>query len=90
MKLRWTSTAREDRARIARTIAADSVSAARKLDLRFEQSADRLLTYPELGRPGRLAASREMVVHQNYILVYEVDGETILILTILHAAQRWP
>jgi len=32
----------------------------------------------------------ELLVHPNYILVYEIDADTIPILTILHAAQLWP
>ncbi|WMT90908.1 type II toxin-antitoxin system RelE/ParE family toxin [Pelagibacterium sp. H642] len=90
MKLEWTLIARTDRVRIAHTIAQDSPSAARKLDIRLETSADALLDYPYRGRSGRLEMTRELVVHPSYILVYEVDGDTIRVLTVIHAAQRWP
>ena len=90
MKLEWTATARTDRVRIARTIAQDNRSAARKLDIKLATSADGLLDYPQRGRLGRLENTRELVVHPNYILVYEIDADTVRILTILHAAQLWP
>jgi plasmid stabilization system protein ParE len=34
--------------------------------------------------------TREAVVHPNYIMVYRIESETITILRVLHAAQRWP
>lgn len=30
------------------------------------------------------------VVPPNYIMVYRIESETITILRVLHAAQRWP
>jgi len=29
-------------------------------------------------------------VRANYILIYRVEGETITVLRVLHAAQQWP
>lgn len=43
-----------------------------------------------LYRPGRVPDTREVVVHPNYVMVYRVESETITILRVLHAAQRWP
>ena len=45
---------------------------------------------PHLYRPGRVPGTREAVVHPNYVMVYRIEGETITILRVLHAAQRWP
>ncbi|WP_193750216.1 type II toxin-antitoxin system RelE/ParE family toxin, partial [Xanthomonas euvesicatoria] len=51
--------------------------------------------YPELGRPGRPglpAGVRELVVHQNYIVLYHVlaSAGVVEILRVKHAAQQIP
>jgi len=90
VNLQWTTASHAARARITRTIAQDNLSAARKLNKKFQDSARGLLAHPYRGRKGRVDGTRELVVHPNYLLIYEIDGETIRILTVLHAAQRWP
>lgn len=32
----------------------------------------------------------DLVVHPNYILIYDIAGDTIRTLRLLHAAQKWP
>ncbi|MBI5897972.1 MAG: type II toxin-antitoxin system RelE/ParE family toxin [Rhodocyclales bacterium] len=56
----------------------------------FETHADRIEANPYLYRPGRVPDTREAVVHPNYVMVYRIESETITILRVLHAAQRWP
>lgn len=44
-----------------------------------------------LGRPGRVKGTRELVVNGTpYRVVYRVEAEVVLILRVLHGAQRWP
>ncbi|HEY0622208.1 type II toxin-antitoxin system mRNA interferase toxin, RelE/StbE family [Sphingomonas sp.] len=40
--------------------------------------------------PGRLADTRELIVHPNYILVYRVFEDRVRILRLLHARQLYP
>ncbi len=65
-------------------------SAAQSLLAAIVQSAENLPLMPYLFRPGRVAGTRELVVHPNYIVVYQVGVETIDILRILHSRQQYP
>jgi len=90
MELFWTPEAIQDRDEIYDHIEADNPAAALALDELFAEKADRLVDHPGLGRPGRLTGTQELVAHQNYILVYDVTGDLVRILRILHAARQWP
>jgi addiction module RelE/StbE family toxin len=90
MELFWTPEATQDRDKIYDHIEADNPAAALTLDELFAEKADRLVDHPGLGRPGRLAGTQELVAHQNYILVYDVTGNLVRILRVLHAARQWP
>jgi toxin ParE1/3/4 len=51
----------------------------------------RLVDHPAIGRAGRVAATRELVVVGTpYIVVYRLEPSAALILRVLHSAQRWP
>ncbi|WP_334134798.1 type II toxin-antitoxin system RelE/ParE family toxin [Tepidimonas sp.] len=83
----WTPEAIQDRSDIYEYIEADNPAAAVALDECIADNAGRLVDQPGMGRPGRVAGTRELVVHPNYILVYAVVGEEV---RVLHAARQWP
>lgn len=72
-ELRWTLEAIQDREAIYDYVEADNPIAALALDELFEEKAGRLIDHPGLGRLGRIAGTRELVAHQNYILIYDVS-----------------
>jgi plasmid stabilization system protein ParE len=43
-----------------------------------------------IGHEGEIAGTRELTPHRNYRLVYQVAGDTIWILALVHAARQWP
>lgn len=90
MSVFWTPEALADRHSIYDYIETDNPDAAVSLDERFSGEAERLSAYPYLGRPGRISGTRELVVHQNYILIYDVAEAGIRVLRVLHVARRWP
>jgi addiction module RelE/StbE family toxin len=90
MPLEWRPLALDDRDQIMDYIALDNPHAALELDEEYQRQADRLLENPKLGKPGRMKGTRAFVVHRNYVLVYTIEGNTIIILRVLHAAQQWP
>ena len=72
-------------------IAEHNPGAAARLEQRMVDATDQLLDHPEIGRIGRLRGTRELVVARTpYIVIYEIEGETVRILRVLHSAQRWP
>jgi len=60
------------------------------IDELFAEKAKRLVDHPGLGRVGRVPGTRELVAHQNYVLVYDVVDDQVRILRVLHAARQWP
>ncbi|MDQ3530091.1 MAG: type II toxin-antitoxin system RelE/ParE family toxin [Actinomycetota bacterium] len=54
-------------------------------------AVSRLAAHPAMARPGRVAGTRELVVVGTpYIVVYRVEASAVVILRVLHGAQRWP
>lgn len=90
MKLHWTAEAIADRIDIYDYIEADNPAAALSLDEQFSKAAERLQHHPMVGRVGRVGRTRELVAHENYILVYNIAGDGVRILRVLHAARKWP
>ncbi|UXV20797.1 type II toxin-antitoxin system RelE/ParE family toxin [Pseudomonas fluorescens] len=63
--------------------------AALELNQAIEACVLALSRRPHLYRPGRVVGTREMVVHPNYLVVYQVT-DSIRVLSVLHARQRYP
>ncbi len=90
MRVVWTRQAEQDRAEVWDYIAADNPDAAVEMDELFSDAASRLSRHPMLGRPGRISGTRELIPHASYRLVYEIEAETVWILTLVHTARQWP
>ena len=90
MKLYWAAEAIADRVDIYDYIEADNPEAAVVLDELFSKAAERLQIHPMLGRAGRVDGTRELVAHENYILVYDIGGDKVRVLRVLHSARQWP
>jgi toxin ParE1/3/4 len=91
MQLEWSRFARADREAIFDYIEADSPRAALAVDDRIRQQVEELMKLPEIGRPGRIDGTRELIIQRTpYIAVYRIAGKTIRILRVLHGAQMWP
>jgi toxin ParE1/3/4 len=86
----WKDEALDDLALIYVYIAQRNPTAATKLRQTIVDAAEKLPSFPYLFRPGRLAGTREYVVHPNYILVYRVTARSIEIISVLHAKQEYP
>lgn len=89
MLLQWSQHARKDRLSLVRYIALDNPDAALRMNILLRNAAEGLLKFPMRGRIGRVQGTRELVVHNSYMLIYSVIGELITILAILHASRQY-
>lgn len=90
MRVIWTPEAQQDRADIWDVIAVDNPRAAARMDKLFSDATKALIKHPRLGRVGKVAGTHELIPHGSYRLVYEIEGETVWILALVHTAQQWP
>jgi toxin ParE1/3/4 len=50
-----------------------------------------LADHPHMGRAGRIKGTRELVVSGTpYVIAYRIEPDAVVILRLLHGAQRWP
>jgi plasmid stabilization system protein ParE len=59
---------------------------------RLRNAAELLASFPQMGRPGALAGTRELVVQGlPYLIVYRIEGQgQIVVLGVYHGAQKRP
>lgn len=91
MQVRWLRRALENLDDEAAYIARDSPRTAAEFVLHVRNSSAMLADHPNMGRPGRIAGTRELVITRfSYILPYRVRGSTVEILRVFHTARKWP
>ena len=91
MRIRFTEQAYRDIEAIYRYIAEHDPIAAQKTLDRIKSIIDQLPSHPELGRPGRVEETRELIVPSTpFIVAYQLSVRFIDILAIIHTSKRWP
>jgi toxin ParE1/3/4 len=91
VKLAWSALAFADRDEIFDHISTDSPRAAVAVDDLIRRQAERLIDFPESGRPGRVEGTRELVINRSpYIAAYRIEGDLVIILRVLNGAREWP
>lgn len=91
MSIVWLPRARAERRAQLDYIAQDNPFAALEQGDRIREQVRVLVEHPKMGRPGRKAGTRELVISRTpFIAIYRLKGERIEIVRLLHGAQRWP
>ena len=91
MIIDWSDLALDDLASLRAYIAKDNPVAARKTALTIVTSVETVAQTPDIGRPGRVPGTRELVITRTpYIVPYRQRGGTLQILRVYHGARRWP
>jgi toxin ParE1/3/4 len=72
-------------------IAHDNPEAAGRTAMTLLDAVERLAELPALGRPGRVAGTRELVVPGTpYVIPYRLRGPRLEIIAVFHGRQKWP
>lgn len=76
---------RDDLRGIAHYVAQDKPGAAARLRLSIEAQVSKLADPNFPRRSGRVAGTKELVAHPNYIVVFVEDDMTVTVINVLHA-----
>jgi len=91
LKIKISLPATEDLDAIEAYIRKDNPDAAVRTVLKVLGTIEQLAEFPNIGRPGRIASTRELVVGGTpLIAIYGVREDTIFVYRVLHGARRWP
>ncbi|MGN8123794.1 type II toxin-antitoxin system RelE/ParE family toxin [Pseudomonas sp. 22082] len=90
MKIIWTKTATKEREKIWDYLHSVNPKAAVDMDNRFSEAVIRISQNPEIGPAGIIAGTREIIPHQSYRLVYQLEDDAAWILALVHTARLWP
>ncbi len=88
MRLVFADPAARDLEDIIDYIAIDNPTAAESVYRGVMGTAQNLTDFPDIGRVGRLPGTREFPLPGlPYIVVYQVDADTVTILAVFHGAR---
>lgn len=91
MRIEWLPAAQRDLTAQLEWIAQQNPWAAIDIGDAVQAAVSRLADHPALGRTGRVTGTRELVVVGSpYVVVYRIEATVVLVLRVLHGAQRWP
>lgn len=90
-KIIWAPEALDDLTSILDYIAEHDPQAAQWVIRRIFTAVETLEGNPEVGRPGRVLGTRELVITSTpYVVPYRVSNDALQVLRIYHGARRWP
>ena len=91
MRIRWTEPAAAALDRIQNYIAKDNPKAAFEVVQRIRDAVSQLELHPNVGRPGRVRGTSELVIHDlPYIVSYRIKKDEAQILSVYHTSRKWP
>lgn len=89
MTIRWTPTALHDLESLHAYICYDDPAAADAAVEKILTGIGALAQHPEMGRSGRVPATRDLVAPP-FVIAYRIRRAAVEILAIIHGARRWP
>ena len=90
LPIRWRTEAQADLAAILAYVGKRNARAAVDLYHTIDRLISQLPQHPYLYRSGRVADTRELLIHPNYLVVYRVSATMIEILSVIHSRQQYP
>ena len=88
-RIRWSLQSREDLLSIRRYIAFQNPVRAKQYVRKIRSSVNRLKQFPLLGEvvPDLGRGDVRQVLHGNYRVIYQTDGKSVEVLSIVHSAR---
>ena len=83
-------TYRDDLIAIADYIAQDSPGTAARLRLSIDDQVSKLADPNFPRRRGRVAGTKELVAHENYLVILVEDDTSVTALNVVHARRQYP
>ena len=91
MTIVWSPRAIEHLADLRAYIAQDNPKAANRIGGTLLEAVERLAELPNMGRPGRVAGTRELIVPGTpYVIPYRLRGDRLEVIAVFHGRQKWP
>ena len=91
MRIKWLRIASKNLDAATSYIAKDDPEAAQKMFWHIWNSVEALGEHPEMGRPGRIFGTRELVISgYPFIVPYRIRGKEVQILRVFHTSQQLP
>jgi addiction module RelE/StbE family toxin len=91
MEIVWREVALDGLEQARRYISEHNPSAAERIFEAILTAVRRLAEMPNMGRPGRVDGTRELVfVGTPYVVAYAVIRDRLHIIAVQHGAQEWP
>ena len=91
MKIEWIESALDDMESLKQYIERENVRAAKQGADKVVEAVSLFRDTPRMGRDGRLAGTKELVVSgTSYIVMYKIQGNKVRIMRVLHHAMQWP
>lgn len=91
MQVEWLRRALLNLEQEAAYIARDNPRTAAALVLEADETTRLLARHPDMGRPGRVSGTRELVLPNfPYIIPYRVKEQRVEILRVFHTSRKWP
>ena len=86
----FTELAQEDLKAIRKYICCNNFSAAQEVVKHILECIENLNKNPTIGRAGRVLSTRELIISKYpYIVPYQVRGDYIYILRVMHSSRKW-
>lgn len=90
MKVVWSRRAVQHLVALREYIAKDSEQSAVLAATRILDAVDLLETQPEMGWPGRVVGTRELVIPDTpYLMPYRIRNDRLELIAVFHGRQKW-
>ena len=91
MRVEWLPEADQDLTHQLDYIAERNPGVAVEMGDAVHAAVARLKEFPESGRPGRVAGTRELVITGTpFIVFYRIEPKAVVVMHLLHVRRKWP